>query len=139
MNKYHRERLARLMPNGKPRWIRVYDNGEKSYDRYTVVFTGNYDKDIPGYGKSYQYVGMSSSPSHPQGFCQHGECPHIIDWPTYGHLGKKIRFEDLPEDCQKVVISDYRHLWKLCDVCGVSGAKFYESPYKWLCKEHKPQ
>lgn len=121
MNKHHQERLRRLMPNGKPRWIRVYDNGgtdkEKgTIDRYTVVFTGNY----PGRDRTCRYVGMSGAPFHPQGFCQHGEQQYqSIDYPTYGHLGKKIGFDSLPEDCQKVVIDDYRHYWELCHKCGV--------------------
>jgi hypothetical protein len=35
-------RLLSLMPNGVPKYVRVYDNGGKSFDRYTVVFTGRY-------------------------------------------------------------------------------------------------
>jgi hypothetical protein len=54
---------------------------------------------------------MSSNPFHPQGFGQHGEADHTIDRPTYGHLGKRITFEQLPPDCQMLVWSDYRELW----------------------------
>jgi hypothetical protein len=88
----------------KPRWIRCYDNGGKTFDRYTVVFTR---------GKRV-YLGMSAHPSHPQGFGQHGEWSKgesSIDWPTYGHLGKKIAFEQLPEECQKCVRETYQALW----------------------------
>jgi hypothetical protein len=28
-------------------------------------------------------------------------------------LGVRIRFEDLPEDCQKCVLQDYEYLWDL--------------------------
>ncbi len=44
--KYSKEkqevRKASLVPNGIPRYVRCYDNGGESFDRYTVVFTGLY-------------------------------------------------------------------------------------------------
>ena len=49
-----------------------------------------------------------ASPFHPQ-----GESPDQIDRPTYGHLGKKIKFSDLPEDCQTLVLQDYKEIWGL--------------------------
>lgn len=92
-----------------PRWIRCYDNGGRSFDRYTVVYTClGHKKGLRG---RCLYVGMSSNPFHPQGFGQHGEADHTIDRPTYGHLGKRITFEQLPPDCQMLVWSDYRELW----------------------------
>ena len=88
-----------------PRWIRCYDNGGESFDRYTVVFTR---------GK-YCYLGMSAHPSHPQGFGQHGEWPQgspaIDRLGGYSHLGRKINFSELPEDCQKLVKDTYATLW----------------------------
>lgn len=60
-------------------------------DRYTVVYL-----DSPQ-GKYFDCVGMSGSPFHPQGICQYGQA---LDGE---HLGKRIRFAELPEDCQKVV------------------------------------
>lgn len=49
-------------------------------------------------------LGMNESPYSPQGFCQH----------SYGipgrHNGKKIEFEDLPDDCQKIVKEELE--WK---------------------------
>jgi hypothetical protein len=110
MNKRGKERLNRLLPGGKPRYIRCYDNGGESYDRYTVVYTGRYRHKTGG---AQWHVGMSAEPFHPQGFGQHGESMVDIDWPTYGHLGKKIKFDDLPEDCQNLVMSDYLYLWDL--------------------------
>jgi hypothetical protein len=120
------DRMNRLMPNGEPKYVRVYDNGE-SADRYTVVFTGNYNNIGKTRGtlnpKSYLYVGMSGSPFHPQGFCQHGETNKIIDarkgsWGAVpigkkNHLGKRIVFDSLPIDCKKVVIEDYKDIWSL--------------------------
>lgn len=117
MNK-KQERAERLMPNGIPHYIRCYDNGGESFDRYTVLFTGNYrryktwelEKTRPRY---YAYVAMSTNPFHPQGFGQHMDSDHLIDRPKYSHLGKKIKFEDLPEDCQKLVLQDYRDTWNI--------------------------
>jgi hypothetical protein len=108
------QRRERLLPGGIPRYVRVYDNGgpdtEKgTIDRYTVVFTGNY----PGRAGICRYLGMSGAPYHPQGFGQHGESATIIDWPVYGNLGRKIKFQDLPEDCQKLAMEDYLYYWGL--------------------------
>ena len=78
----------------KPK-VRCYDSGpDGSIDRYTVVYPDN------------SYVGMSGAPFHPQGFCQYGESETPIDRPTWRHLGRKIKFNSLPEDCQKVVLRD---------------------------------
>ena len=69
--------------------IKIYDNGV-SCDRYTVVYNGSGD-----------YIGMSENPYNPQGFGQHGEGI------TPGkHLGKRITFDMLPEQCRKLVLSE---------------------------------
>lgn len=94
------------MPNGIPKFVRCYDNGGETFDRFMVIFS---KKKI---GDEFMYLGMSSDPTHPQGFGQHGFTKfQPADRPAYSHLGKKIKFEDLPEDCQKVVISNYLQLW----------------------------
>jgi hypothetical protein len=121
------ERYNSLLPDGKPKWIRVYDNNGKSFDRYTCVFTGKYTHKTSG---EFWYLGMSSSPSHPQGFGQHGSSPfQPIDKPTYSHIGKKIKFEDLPEGCQELVKSDYLYLWDFTDENG-NVVKKYENIVK---------
>ena len=97
-----------LIPNGIPRYIRCYDNEGKTFDRYTVVYTGRYRKN-----DDFLYVGMSANPFDAQGFGQHGWSHYPIDRPTYGHLGKKITFADLPDDCRELVIRDYMFIWKL--------------------------
>ena len=112
MNKKYEERKNRLLPNGKPRKIRCYDNGGETYDRYTVVYTGNYACKTGG---SHWYVGMSGKPFHPQGYGMHGESDIQIDYPSYKHLGKKISYEQLPEDCQQLVLQDYVYLWDITD------------------------
>lgn len=106
-------RLQRLLPDGVPRYIRVYDNGGRdkeggSIDRYTVVFSGHYAG-----RKGCDYVGMSAIPFHPQGVGQHGWNEVAIDRPKYKHLGKKIKFKDLPHDCKVLVMYDYIKMWDL--------------------------
>ena len=107
------ERWDRLMRFDVPRYIRVYDNGGKTIDRYTVVFSSL--KNLSeGRGSIHTYIAMSSTPFHPQGFYQHGENQGVpIDYPTYGHLGKKMVFADLPLDCQYAVLQDYCAYWNL--------------------------
>lgn len=74
--------------------IRCYDNGGKTFDRYSVVFM-----DFPE-GRLFFGVGMSYDPFSPCGFGQHGL------FKPGKHLGKRIAFADMPADCQKLVESD---------------------------------
>ena len=107
-----------LYRNLAPRWLRCYDNGGLdnggSFDRFTVVFTR---KRLEGWT---QYRAMSVHPCHPQGFGQWGEVQDGLDTnkdgfaPAMGrrcHLGQRIPFEALPDDCQELVRADYRKLW----------------------------
>ena len=117
-------RSDRLLPGGIPRYVRVYDNGgpdapDGTIDRYTAVFTGRYRRDKR---QGFSVLGMDENPYSPQGVGQHLEYQELIDrpgtsWPpAIGrscHLGKRIRFEDLPEPCKRAVLSDYRELWRL--------------------------
>ena len=76
--------------------LKIYDNGGETCDRYTVVFT-----DRPERAKNtYTCLGMSEKPFHPQGFGQHSTAM------LGRHLGKSIKFEDLPVDCQKMVLQN---------------------------------
>lgn len=112
MNKSYEDRKNRLLPNGKPRYIRCYDNHGETLDRYTVCFTDRYTNKTGGW---FWNLGMSSNPFSPQGIGQHGESEEQIDRPVYSHLGKKINFDQLPPDCQKLVISTYVYLWDITD------------------------
>lgn len=103
-------RAERLMPNGIPRHVRIYDNGGATADRYTVIFSGRWKGRRPGWTF---LLAMSAKPFHPQGIGLHDEIRGEIDRPRYSHLGKKIRFQDLPEDCQRAVLTDYREIWDL--------------------------
>lgn len=116
--KARQKRWERFMPNNLPRYVHVYDNGGMdkaggSCDRYTVVFTGNYAG-----REGCDYLSMSGAPFHPQGIGQSGWSQNVIDSPSYGHLGKKIHFKDLPEDCQILVLRNYLCHWQLVDTEG---------------------
>lgn len=133
MNMKLKTRLETLMPNGVPKYIRAYDNGGESADRYTVVYTGKYR----GKG-NFQYVGMSANPFHPQGVGMHGEHWQQIDTnksgfaPAMGrkcHLGKRIPFVELPPDCQKLVLRDYREIWNLPSPVETLTAKLHPSRF----------
>lgn len=108
------ERKEKFMPNGIPKHIRIYDNQGETADRYTVIFTYAHcfkPKDYPhGW---FPVLGMSDNPFHPQGVGIHSEYTEPIDYPSYKHLGKKIKFSNLPENCQKAVIDDYTDYWNL--------------------------
>jgi len=121
-------REEKLMPGGIPRWVRIYDNEGETADRYTVVYAGNYnrigqDRREPLSHPTHPVVSMSDNPFHPQGVCCHDEFEYMIDCqghfhipPAIGrkcHLGKRITFNDLPLDCQKVVINNYKNIWQL--------------------------
>lgn len=81
--------------------IGIYDNGGKTCDRFTVVYTpcgtdGN---------QYFPYVGMSAAPFHPQGFGQHGESTFRY---TRQNGEKCINFSELPADCQRLVLQDLK-------------------------------
>ncbi len=76
--------------------IACYDNGGETADRYTVVYLDEPERE-PGV---FACVGMSDSPFHPQGFGQHSTAM------LGAHLGKRIKFWQLPDDCRKLVRRD---------------------------------
>lgn len=104
------QRKENLLPQGTPRYIRCYDNGGETADRYTVVFTGRYKQNTGG---EFWYVGMSGNPFHPLGIGTHGSSRTQIDYPSYGHLGKKVKFDDLTENCKLCVLQTYKDLWEI--------------------------
>jgi hypothetical protein len=110
------QRRQNLLPNNTPKWIRAYDNQGQTMDRYTVCFTFRNAGGL--------YLSMSEHPTSPQGFGMHGEGKNgrSIDTNKWGfapmigrknHLGKRIPFSELPPDCQKLVLSDYKEIWNL--------------------------
>ena len=89
-----------------PRTERIHGQHIKCYvkaptkfaDPYTVVFMDQYDE------RTHQYFarGMSAHPCHPQGY---GMSTEVRPGP---HLGRKISFEDLQEDCRFLIEQDAR-------------------------------
>ena len=74
--------------------IAIYDNGGKTFDRYAVYFSFFTRTKLCS---QHTCLAMSEHPFHPQGFGQHSSG-------TLGkHNGKRITFNQLPPDCQKLV------------------------------------
>ena len=67
----------------------VYDFGENQLDRYTLYL--NWEKNNDG---THQCLCLSGNPTHPQGFSQ------FSSGVPGKHNGRRIRFEDLPENIQ---------------------------------------
>jgi hypothetical protein len=93
----------------QPKYIRIYDNKGESNDRFTVVFT---KKRI---NEEFLYLGLNEYPYHPMGFAQHGYTKEMIDKPSYSHLGKKIKWNDLNDDCKKAVNETYQFVWDITE------------------------
>lgn len=75
--------------------VRCYDNGGKSFDRYTVVYMSQ-----PESHTTYSARAMSEKPFNAQGFGQMTSATPGI------RLGRRIEFKTLPIDCQKLVKQD---------------------------------
>lgn len=75
--------------------LRMYDNGGRSFDRFTILpprdAGADYREHAPG---SWCAIASSESPFNPQGFGQH--CAAVAG----SHLGRRIRWDDLPPDVQ---------------------------------------
>jgi len=127
---FKHSRRRRLLPGGVPRYLRVYDNEGQSADRYTVIFTGRAAVlRASGIAPQHPYLAMSGSPFHPQGFGQHGHTEFQpadtlsatrrggYSWPpAIGrkcHLGRRIPFSALPDDCRTFALRDYTEIWGL--------------------------
>lgn len=77
--------------------VRCYDNGGRSADRYTVVYMDDLEDKRRNL---YSCIGMNDRPFHPQGIGMHGTAQ------PGKHLGKRVKFSELPADCQKAVLQD---------------------------------
>lgn len=81
--------------------VRIYDNGGKTVDRYTVIFMDQFYTDSDAhrapFRRLHDALGMSAEP-----FAPHGIGQHTSGMPG-SHLGKRITFDELPEDCQRML------------------------------------
>lgn len=76
--------------------VRCYDNGGRTCDRFTAVYMDS-PEGKPG---TFQALGASERPFHPQGFGQHCTA-------TPGrHLGRRVAVSDLPADVQRAILQD---------------------------------
>lgn len=90
-----------IVVNGKRKTCRIWDTGEDGpIDRYTIAYRGWHLKD---WGMVYPYAACNGAPFHPQGFGQHGELRTFL---RGRHLGRRVRFETLPNDVQKFILQD---------------------------------
>ena len=79
-----------------PKSIRsIWDNEGETLDRYSIVFKDFYDREE----KYFECLGLSIDPTYALGFSQFSGA---MDGP---HLGKKLSWEELPENIQKHIIS----------------------------------
>lgn len=74
--------------------LRCYDNGGKTFDRYTVV-PPRWAKEERERDGTFNSIGASEHPFAPQGFGQHGAAM------AGPHLGKRVKWADLPPDVQR--------------------------------------
>ena len=111
------KRLASLMPNGIPRWVRIYkaEGQDVSWDEYTAVFTGAACAKACG---GHPYMGIGNSGQYYHG----SDNNHAIDVnkdgfaPAVGrknHLGRRVRFEDLNADVQNTIREEYIACWNI--------------------------
>ena len=101
-------RYQRFMPNGIPRYVRIWDNGGRTADRYTAVFTRAHCFGMQGYVVGRR---MSENPYHPQGVGMWFEY-RIWEWGGRG-LGRRMRYEDCPLMVQRSIAEDYCYLWSI--------------------------
>ncbi|MDQ3589865.1 MAG: hypothetical protein M3392_06440 [Actinomycetota bacterium] len=72
--------------------------------RYTALFTGLFDLKQPG---EYPYLTVGEDPAaNRRSELRRGR-------PPYERMGREIRFEDLPEEVQAIVLDTYQELWGL--------------------------
>ena len=74
--------------------LRIYDNGGKTFDRYTVIPPRTAYRTHRESYTQWAAIGSSENPFHPQGFGQH--CLAVPG----PHLGKRITWEQLPINVQ---------------------------------------
>jgi hypothetical protein len=86
--------------------FRIYDNGGKTFDRYTFVVR---EKDT----NTLHFWGASENPFHPQGFGQYcGSSDDIRPCHVSTALGRKVKvLADLPD----AVIRYFNQCARLCD------------------------
>ena len=103
--------MPKLKPGQGATWhrygchLRIYDNGGKTADRYTILppkWAGPEWREV---GRMWQAIGASRNPFHPQGVGMHCAA-------TPGpHLGKRINWDDLPPKVQQFARQTFGTAW----------------------------
>lgn len=75
--------------------LRCYDNGGKTADRYTVMPPRSAWRMYRADRGTWDAIGASAEPFHPQGFGQHTTAQ------PGRHLGRRVPLESLPADVQR--------------------------------------
>lgn len=74
--------------------LRIYDNGGRTYDRYTII-PPQHARHWRGRDGLWPALAASRDPFHPCGFGQHTEAQ------PGRHLGERIEWGDLPAAVQR--------------------------------------
>lgn len=103
-----KQRVNLYTESGEPKRIRCYmQKKQKTIDYITVVFT--YASHLGYPNGTVLYLAMNGNPYHPAfGFCQWGEGHRG----TFRAGGSRIKFSELPMDCQEIVRREYKELWE---------------------------
>lgn len=82
--------------------LAIYDNGGKTFDRYTILYVPTLEQRKREY---LDYLGSSVHPFDPQGFGQHGELTRW-DAQAFRYREAPTKWTALPADVQKAVRQD---------------------------------
>lgn len=114
--------------------LQIYDNGGKTYDRYTLLVP-NED------GVSHAMIALSE-----KGIGINTYAGDIHIQKNYDHLGKKVPFESLNPELKEAIIrrlvefpekdGGFVKLWGV-NMCEVRGGKYYDI-YSLFNKDQKP-
>ncbi len=92
--------------NKAPRFLRIYDNGGKSVDRYTAI--DSRPCKAPNGSHYYLYVAFNGCPTHPTyGFWQHGELSTLPPLRKAFDIDKRVSFARLPDICQTLLLQEF--------------------------------
>jgi hypothetical protein len=90
----------------RPKYMKVYDNGGATLDRYTIIFTR---KKV----NAREYLALKLSDEPDDQF--HNKHTILLDKASSSYVslpGKEIQFDDLPVICQEIAQEYYADLWR---------------------------
>lgn len=93
-----------------PKYAEVRDNDGETLDRYSVILTRGSRWMNEG---EIEIICMNAAPFWPQGIGMHTSVKVSTAPRSWRHLGKRIPFYDLPEDCQVLTMTDYMQAWRI--------------------------